>query len=223
MDRLRDEMERNSDETRAALGEAELELKKLEDRRAELLQLISRARTVLGEDDQMEERHDLTLHEAINLVLSDSGEEWMTVSKLTTEVNERNLYRMKDGRPVEGAQVHARVNNYSHLFEKSASRVRLRFQFSTSLAESSGAYWAAHTVIRRTRDGAMMFAETRLAYSVRPSGGQSPEQYVLVLSEDRARKLVARGGFEPDGTDIALLTTTGWQRIQGPQGTAEVA
>ena len=211
MKKLLDALVRNQDEIRAALNEAQIEVKELEQRRAELQGLISRALVALGEDDHKEEPHDLTLHGALEVVLSDFGDEWMSVGDLVAEVNRRDLYRMKDGRPVKASQIHARVNNYSHTFEKSGSKVRLRYQYSTSLQENRGAYWAARTVVRRTNDGAFMSVEIRLAYSVRPPNDQSPKDYVLARSEDRARKLISGGAFEPNGTDVALLTSTGWQ------------
>src|SRR5436190_183406 len=39
---------------------------------------------------------------------------------------ERELYRKRDGSPVELNQVHARANNYPSLFEKDGAKIRLR-------------------------------------------------------------------------------------------------
>ncbi|MGH8945015.1 MAG: hypothetical protein ACRDVL_02565 [Acidimicrobiia bacterium] len=155
----------------------------------------------------------MTLHEALDVVLSDNGNKWITAGDLAAEVNRRNLYRMRDGRPVEASQIHARVRNYSHLFEKNGSRIRLRYRFSTSPLDPTGAYWAAMTEIQRAEDGAVMYVMTRLAYSVIPPDGQSPAEYVATLSNDRARRLVAKGQFEPDREDVALFTTSGWQQL----------
>lgn len=44
---------------------------------------------------------------------------------LAARINSRRLYRMRDGRPVEAQQIHARVNNYSDLFEKEGTFIRL--------------------------------------------------------------------------------------------------
>ena len=46
--------------------------------------------------------------------------------ELADEVNERSMYRKRDGSPVEANQVHARTKNYTALFEKDGSRIRLR-------------------------------------------------------------------------------------------------
>jgi hypothetical protein len=40
------------------------------------------------------------------------------VRQLADAVNERGLYRKRDGSPVEVNQVHARTSNYEALFEK---------------------------------------------------------------------------------------------------------
>jgi hypothetical protein len=41
-------------------------------------------------------------------------------------VNQRQLYRKRDGSPVESNQIHARTKNYTALFEKDGPRIRLR-------------------------------------------------------------------------------------------------
>lgn len=217
MTELRFALERNQDEIRVALKEAAAELEHLEQRRAELHQLMSRAKAVLGEEESTDDRHDLTLHEALGVVLSDLGDEWMSVADLAAEVNRRNLYRMKDGRPVEASQIHARIKNYGQMFEKIRSKVRLRYLFSTSLRQPRGSYWAAQTIVRRISDGAVMAVETRVSYSVRPPSNESMEHYVLARAEHRARRLISRGAFEPEGHDIALISSTGRQQIQSSQ------
>ena len=50
----------------------------------------------------------------------------MTARALTDAVNTRNLYRKRDGSPVEVNQVHARTNNYPDLFEKEGPLIKLR-------------------------------------------------------------------------------------------------
>lgn len=112
----------------SGIAAAEAELQALEARRLELLALISQARAALGQPGVAsgggEER--LTLHEALALVLRENGNDWMTVRELTDQVNSRNLYRRRDGSPVEANQVHARTKNYPQVFDKHGSRVRLR-------------------------------------------------------------------------------------------------
>jgi hypothetical protein len=115
----------------AGLAAAEAELEALDTRRSELLALIAQARAALGITASVAAERDatvrgLTLHEAIAQVLRERNNEWTSVRDLATAVNERSLYRKKDGSPVEGNQVHARTKNYSALFEKDGPRVRLR-------------------------------------------------------------------------------------------------
>lgn len=60
---------------------------------------------------------DMTLHEAMRVVLRDA-EHGLRAGNLAAEINRRRLYRMRDGRPVEAQQIHARVGNYGDLFKK---------------------------------------------------------------------------------------------------------
>jgi hypothetical protein len=50
----------------------------------------------------------------------------MSVQELTHAVNDRGLYRKRDGRAVEANQIHASTNNYRAVFEKDGANVRLR-------------------------------------------------------------------------------------------------
>jgi hypothetical protein len=110
----------------SGIAVAEAELQALEARRLELLALIGQARAALGERGVAGAGGErLTLHEALALVLRESGNDWMTVRELTEQVNARNLYQRRDGSPVEANQVHARTKNYPQVFDKSGSRVRL--------------------------------------------------------------------------------------------------
>jgi len=68
----------------------------------------------------------MTLHEAIALLLRENANESMTVRELADALNERGLYRKRDGSPIEVNQVHARTNNYRSIFEKDGPNVRLR-------------------------------------------------------------------------------------------------
>lgn len=109
-----------------ALAHAREELAELNDRRARLELLISQAEAV------QRSRHrpplslkNLTLHEAIEMVLEEEGNRWMTVRELAEAINSRDLYRKKDGSKVEANQIHARAKNYAHLFEKNGPNVRL--------------------------------------------------------------------------------------------------
>lgn len=68
----------------------------------------------------------ITLHLEIAAILSESGREWMTTAEIADEVNRRGRYHKRDGSLVSQFQVHGRTQNYSALFERNGSRVRLR-------------------------------------------------------------------------------------------------
>lgn len=90
--------------------------------------LISRARAALGELPSAAIKptaERLTLHEAMELVLRDNENEWMTVRELADAINERGLYEKRDGSVVDPSQIHARANKYQQLFEKDGRRLRL--------------------------------------------------------------------------------------------------
>jgi type I restriction-modification system DNA methylase subunit/signal transduction histidine kinase len=61
--------------------------------------------------------YGLKLHEAIDLVLKNNKRP-MTASDIAREINSKNLYQRNDGMSVPSSQIHARVNNYGHLFFK---------------------------------------------------------------------------------------------------------
>jgi hypothetical protein len=67
----------------------------------------------------------LTLHDAMEQVLGESGSEWMTAHELAREINERRLYEKRDGSDVDPSQIHSRANKYRRLFEKDGARIRL--------------------------------------------------------------------------------------------------
>jgi hypothetical protein len=110
----------------AALDEARTELTALDARRAELEALITQAETALGGPRPSAAASAMTLHEALVLVLRENNNQPMTVRQLTEAVNERGLYRKRDGSPVEVNQVHARTSNYEALFEKDGALIGLR-------------------------------------------------------------------------------------------------
>ena len=111
----------------SALAEAEQELVELNDRRAELEGLIARARSVLTDDQEPTHAapaQRLTLHQAMELVLDDRHNRWMTVHELADAINQRKLYEKRDRSAVEPSQIHARANKYPSRFEKDGPRVR---------------------------------------------------------------------------------------------------
>lgn len=112
-----------------ALAEAEAELAAVVARKDELERLIARARAALGEPSPATEvgpaPRGLTLHEALKVVLDEHDNRWMTVTELAEAINSRDLYRKRDGSPVQPSQIHARASSYPSLFEKDGPRIRL--------------------------------------------------------------------------------------------------
>lgn len=68
----------------------------------------------------------LTLHDAMKEVLLTHHLGLCRAGELAAEINRRGLYRMRDGRPVESQQIHARVRNYDHMFEKEGTFIKLK-------------------------------------------------------------------------------------------------
>lgn len=117
------------DAIETGLAEARAELEELRARQLRVEALISRGEAALGLGDREERREAvgrMTLHSALELVLRENANRWMTVRELSDEVNRRGLYTKRDGSPVEPNQVHARTKNYGAVFDKDGSRVRLR-------------------------------------------------------------------------------------------------
>ena len=67
-----------------------------------------------------------TLHEEIRDILISEGNRWMSTGELASLVNRRGRYRKRDGSPVSRFQIHGRTRNYSDLFQRSGSLVRLK-------------------------------------------------------------------------------------------------
>jgi hypothetical protein len=110
----------------AALAEARAELSALDARRAELQALISQGEAALGGPQSSVAKGTMTLHDALVLILRENNNEPMTARDLADAVNDRGLYRKRDGSPVEVNQVHARASNYEALFEKEGALIQLR-------------------------------------------------------------------------------------------------
>jgi hypothetical protein len=109
-----------------ALAEAQTELEELRAREGQIELLIEQAEAALkAASAEGDAEGRLTLHQALEQILRENDNRWMTVRELADELNRRGLYRKKDGTPVEPNQVHARAKNYNKVFEKSGSRVRL--------------------------------------------------------------------------------------------------
>lgn len=128
-EKLKKALEASREEVEEGLGEAEAQLDECLARCRELELLIQRANAALGRQaPAMAGRPDptMTLHKAIEFVLRENDNRWMTVNELVTEVNRQGLYRKRDGTEVGANQIHARTNNYDSLFEKDGPRVRLK-------------------------------------------------------------------------------------------------
>lgn len=67
-----------------------------------------------------------TLHEAMAEVLRTAPERMMRAGDLAAAIERRGLYRMRDGRPVEAQQIHARVGHYGALFTKEGTFIKLK-------------------------------------------------------------------------------------------------
>jgi hypothetical protein len=114
-----------------AIVDAGRELEACRARCEELETMIARARAFLSGGEIEAERLDvnrarLFLHEAMLKVLHDAPGSVMRAPVLASEINRRNLYLQRDGRPVTAHQVHARVYHYPHLFQRTAGGIRAR-------------------------------------------------------------------------------------------------
>lgn len=80
----------------------------------------------LGVERPMTASAAMTLHEAMREVLESAPMQMMRATDLARVINQRRLYRMRDGRPVEPQQIHARTGNYEHMFEREGTFIKLR-------------------------------------------------------------------------------------------------
>ena len=68
-----------------------------------------------------------TLHEAMQLVLSEKSDKQMHASDLADEVYQKGLYYKRNGKKAETMQIRARSQRYSRLFEVlNGNIIRLR-------------------------------------------------------------------------------------------------
>jgi hypothetical protein len=109
----------------------------LEERRAETAEIERR----LGAEEWLlessveqsptRETVRLTGHGAMAEVLRTAPQYKMRPVDLAAEINRRGLYRMRDDRPIETQQIHARVGNYPDIFERAGAFIRLRESWRT--------------------------------------------------------------------------------------------
>jgi hypothetical protein len=67
----------------------------------------------------------MTLHAAMRKVLQDSPVGMMRAADIASEIERHRLYRMRDGRPVEAQQIHARVGQYPDDFRREGTFIKL--------------------------------------------------------------------------------------------------
>lgn len=109
------------DQARYRLRHARQEVTDLESRIGSLEALLA----LTAADHASPVTATMTLHQAMSEVLRSSHEQMMRAADLATEIDRRGLYKMRDGRPVEAQQIHARVGNYPHLFSKVGTFITL--------------------------------------------------------------------------------------------------
>jgi hypothetical protein len=121
--------EAHADEIRADLSQTQLLLRQSQSRAAELQQQVAFLGTLLdllgGTPADHQPVDALTLHGAMAVVLRDQPGRMLRPADLVAEINRRRLYRMRDGRPVELQQIHARVGNYPQLFSREGTFIKL--------------------------------------------------------------------------------------------------
>jgi hypothetical protein len=119
----RKEMEGELELTRHTLRRSRHEVSELEhqERLLEALLLLATEDNV----EQSKSGRGLTLHVAMVEVLRQAPERRLRATDLALEINRRGLYRMRDGRPVEAQQVHARVGHNPHLFIREGTFIKL--------------------------------------------------------------------------------------------------
>lgn len=75
----------------------------------------------------------MTLHEAIEKVISDAGRP-LSVQEIALEINKSGLYQKGDGKPVSEFQIFSRINNYKNLFKvNKQSRVEITKDYNSFL------------------------------------------------------------------------------------------
>jgi hypothetical protein len=121
----REEIEADLDRARRGLARNSADRLELERARIVAEALLALLDEVDGSAAERHTTGALTLHEAMAEVLRDAPAGMMRAGDLAAEVNRRQLYRMRDGRPVEPQQIHARIGHYGHWFEKEGTFIKL--------------------------------------------------------------------------------------------------
>ena len=122
-------MEARRDEIDADLEKASIELRRARHDVADLERQVQTFERLLevaaAREGEAQTQPTLTLHLAMAQVLRGAPQRMMRAGDLAAEINRRGLYRMRDGRPVESQQIHARVGHYGHLFKRRGTFIEL--------------------------------------------------------------------------------------------------
>ena len=116
-----DELEADLDRAKHALQRARRDSYQLERQVASLESLLELA----SARPASSRTQGMTLHEAMAHVLRDAPLGMLRAADLAAEINRKHLYRMRDGRPVEPQQIHARVGQYPHRFVREGTFIKL--------------------------------------------------------------------------------------------------
>jgi hypothetical protein len=127
---LRDVASTHLDEIEADLAEARRELEhfrgQVKQQEARVEALVALAELASSSNSEVPVPAKLKLHDAMAEVLRTAPEHMMRAGDLAAEIQRRRLYRMRDGRPVEAQQIHARVGHYADRFERVGTFIKLR-------------------------------------------------------------------------------------------------
>jgi hypothetical protein len=116
-----DELSGDLDRARHALKQARDDVGQLEQQVASLEALL----TLVNDRSDETASSGMTLHEAMANVLRNAPGNMLRAGDLAAAIDRRRLYKMRDGRPVEAQQIHARVGHYPHLFAKEGTFIKL--------------------------------------------------------------------------------------------------
>lgn len=120
---------RNEIESDLALARQARELASREleeaDRRVTMLESILAMSGHPSVTEPADTTEKVTLHEAMRKVLQTAPGRRMLAAEIATHIDRLGLYKMRDGRPVEAQQIHARVGHYPAMFVRDHSYIRL--------------------------------------------------------------------------------------------------
>ena len=118
-----EEIRQDLDQAMDALRRSRAATQVLENEVAGLEQLLAYSSPVPSAESR-----GRTLHDAMEIVIRESPVGMLRAGDIAFEINRRGLYRMRDGRPVEAQQIHARVGNYDHLFAREGTFIKMAKQ-----------------------------------------------------------------------------------------------